>query len=143
MSSRIIAHGRVASASRDTPWHRPTLYPTNRRGEPIVIAEVDPGGPDAPWHPHGGTLYDADLGLEFRVVGPGVLDPAQGWASADFWCRRWKADFEKHVVPLTRKGWIDAAAERGSPTRKFRCRDESRCLEWIAETKRRRTRKSQ
>lgn len=137
MSSRVITNGRIAWVSQDTPFRRAKPHPTNRDGDYLVDDRIDPDSPDAPWRPVGSTLYDPELKLEFRTVRPGVLDPTQGWASANFWLKRWNASFERYFVPLVRKGWVDAAAVAGSATRKYRCRDESRCLEWIREEKKR------
>jgi hypothetical protein len=73
------------------------------------------------------VYYDQAEELEYRAVRIGALDPTQGWRTADFWLARWKTDW-KTLRTLVQRGWVDAAIEEQSATKRFRCRDENRVI---------------
>jgi hypothetical protein len=73
----------------------------------------------------GEAWFDPMDGVEYRVVRAGALDPREGWAPLVFWAQRWHCKHEV-VIELAQTGWLDAAVEHDSPTRRYRCRDEGR-----------------
>ena len=79
----------------------------------------------------GTAYYDQAEGLEYRAVRIGALDPRQGWRTADFWLARWQTDWPT-LVTLVQRGWLDAAIEEQSATKRFRCRDEARVIAALA-----------
>ena len=132
MPSRVILRGHTAWVSRD---YRAPVDRTPRRRDGSVIddARVQPDSPDSPYRA-GVAYYDADDEVEYRAVRARALDPREGWRTADFWLDRWKADW-KALKTLIEKGWLDAAIEEGSATKRFRCRDEARVIEWLKAAK--------
>lgn len=132
MSTRVILRGQAMWASRD---YRPALDRTPRRRDGSVIDDerVLPDSPDSPFRA-GVPYYDADDVIEYRAVRAQALDPRSGWRTADFWLDRWSTEW-KTLRALVERGWLDAAIEEGTATKRFRCRDESRVLESLKPAK--------
>lgn len=126
MVSRIIVHGRTAWASPTFRVPPRTRNPTKASGEPIKDFRIEPNSPDAPFR-IGSPYFDPEEQIEYRVVRPEILQPSDGWGTADFWCTRWLATFD-FLKKMISKGWVDAAIEAGTRVRRYRCRDEQRVL---------------
>ena len=132
MASRVILRGQTVWVSRD---YRKPLDRTPRRADGTIIDDerVLPGSPDSPFRA-GVPYYDADDEVEYRAVRARALDPREGWRTAEFWIDRWKTDW-RGLKTLVEKGWLDAAIEEGSATKRFRCRDQARVLSWLKSQK--------
>ncbi len=102
--------------------HAPVPVLADGRMAPVE-AIASPTPPDA-----GLPFEDTELGITFRVVRR--LDLREGWGTAGFWMERYKVPWEA-VAEWVRRGWLDAAVEMGSPTRRYRLRDEQRVLAWL------------
>lgn len=131
MPSRIVIHGRTRVASRDYRQNRPALPPRNKAGDVIEDFRVDVN--EAPFR-EGEAFFDVEEQIEFRVVNANRLRPADGWGTGPFWCKRWKCT-GKTLRDLVLRGMLDAAMEVDSQVRRFRCRDEQRAVNWIAEVR--------
>lgn len=131
MATRILIQGRTSFASADYRPPRRVLHPTTKDGKLLEDTRVDPAS--KPFRA-GSPYYDADDGIEYRAVGPAAIDLQQGWRTAGFWLDRWNTDWTalRRMVDF---GWLDAAIEVGGATKRFRCRDERRVLEWLAKQK--------
>ena len=128
MATRVVQGGRVLYASPD--WRR---RPESVRAVGAV-ARGPGGGPldsrpvtAAPAAPKYEDTYRED-GLVYRVVSR--LDLREGWATAAFWCARWRCSWEV-LAWLVSRGWLEGAMEAGSPTRRYLCRDELAVLAWL------------
>lgn len=126
MPSRVVIRGRAAYQTRD--WRAAHVRPAPRDvdADGVTLPGAPVVGPPRPPSLRAGYPYrDPETDLVFRVVER--LDPAEGWGTADFWCRRFRVDFDK-LAEWVQLGWVDAAVEAGSPTRRYRPRDEGRLL---------------
>ena len=96
-------------------------------------SKYDPGAipPDSPASPYraGVPFHDKADGITYRVVG--ALDRNEGWMLASFWTHRYDIPIEV-LFHFVERGWIDAAFEVSSPVKRFRCRDESKIVQWLA-----------
>lgn len=120
MATRVVLGGRAVFASRD---FRPRTTPDFRGqdGEPVDLSPIPSSSPESPMRA-GETFVDED-DVAVRVVR--ALDVREGWAPLGFWLRRYDVGVEV-LARWCRLGVFDAAVEASSPTRWFRCRDESR-----------------
>jgi hypothetical protein len=76
--------------------------------------------------------YDEADGVTYRVLVR--LDPMEGWAGAEFWRARWGIGYPV-IYTFVNAGYVDAAMEEGTGTKRYRCRDEyalRRSAEWAA-----------
>lgn len=136
MTTRILRNGKQIFASRDfrpgrvAAFAKPAPADTNPDGS--IGAYVIP--PDAPQSPFraGVPYFDADDNIHYRVVR--ALDPKEGWATAGFWMARWGCTF-KELCYFVERGWLDAALEEKSPTKRYRCRDERPIIAHVAAVK--------
>lgn len=128
MTTQVIWHGRVVYRKGPAPF-RPAVH-SPRSCHPLPSSELPPAV---------GEAYRDEDGLNYRVVGVGVLRPEDGWARAEFWLKRWKLVW-KQFADLVERGLLDPAMETGSMVKKYRCRDEGACLARIEVLKTRRRR---
>lgn len=129
MSTRVISRGRQIYASRDYRPPRSTPLDLNKDGEPINTHAIPAHSPESPFR--AGVPYidpEDEFKLVYRIVQK--LDLAEGWGTADFWMRRYHVEF-KTLAEWVARGWMDAAIEQGSPTKRYRCRDESKLLTYL------------
>lgn len=130
MPSKIVIGNKIVVASRDYVAPRRVLAPTTRNGEIIEDAgRILPTSADSPFRA-GSPYYDADDDLTYRSVHARVCDVLQGWRTAEFWLVRWAIEW-RTLRDLVQRGWVDAAIEVDTATKRFRCRDERRVLLWI------------
>lgn len=127
MGSRVVLGGRTLVASRDWRPFRPGMLLRDRHGN--LIETIPPESPRSPYRA-GVPWLDPEEGITYRVVGRWVLDPRQGWATADFWLKRWRCDFAT-LREAVQRGFLDAALAQDSAHRRYRCRDESAVLAWL------------
>lgn len=129
MPSRIVIRGQTTYSTRGWDAARPArqVIPKNRAGEIISLEPIPPRSPDSPFRA-GVPFHDPDDDLTYRVLD--YINVAEGWGTSTFWCRRWHCSF-KQLMELARRGWLDAAID-GARTKRYRCRDEPRCMAWIA-----------
>jgi hypothetical protein len=83
--------------------------------------------PDSPYRA-GEAHYDAADDVTYRVVSG--LRVSEGWGTAAFWLARWDCSYEL-LLHFAKCGWIDAAISAGTSVKRFRCRDEVRCLRYL------------
>jgi hypothetical protein len=133
MSTRTLVRGRTAFASKD--W-RPDFVAGAAPAPALERSLRDPTGwvghtpipPQAATsHQDGVAWRDPEDDVVYRVLA-GPLLPGDGWASAGFWRTRWAVRFSE-LRRLVEMGLLDAALERDSARRVFRCRDERLVLE--------------
>lgn len=128
MSSRVVYNGRVLF---QTPgWRgdtRPGVRSFNKAGEPIDDTPIVMD--DVSMRNNKGVPYrDPDDGIVYRIVHR--LDLREGWGTSAFWLARFHVTWDV-LVEWIERGWFDAAMEQGSPTKRFRCRDERKVLEYL------------
>lgn len=127
MSSRIVWNGRTLWASRDYRPYRPMPVGRTKTGEVVSPAPIPADSPDSPFR--AGVPYtDPEDKITYRVVAK--LDLREGWGTAAFWMARYHVTWDV-LVEWVERGWLDAAMEQGSPTKRFRCRDEGRLLAYL------------
>lgn len=74
-------------------------------------------------------MQHPDDGLTYRVVRK-LRIQEEGWATAHFWMERYGlTNFAgdkgyQFIREWVHRGWLEAAMEEGSPTKRFRCLDE-------------------
>jgi hypothetical protein len=134
MPARIVIRGKAFYTSQDYDRNRLKHLRALQALE-TKTPQYDPVPHDHPHAPFrlGQPYYDRDEGVEYRVVPSTVLDPAQGWGTKAYWIQRWNCD-PSFITHVCQRGWLDAALTPDSPTRRYRCRDEQRCLELLAAT---------
>lgn len=87
----------------------------------IDTSPIPETSPESPFR--AGIPYrDPSTGLTYRIVR--ALDMSEGWGTADFWMQRYGVVDFRFVQEWVERGWLDAAMVRGSPTKRYRCRDE-------------------
>lgn len=132
MPSRIVIRGRPWWQSPD--FRVVDIPGSVRNSDGELVSEVDltPIPPDSPERPfREGQAYQCpDDGVVYRVVSRGRLTGAGGWGAVDFWLDRYACSFAD-LRDLAERGLLDAAMEAGSPTKKFRCRDERRVADFL------------
>jgi hypothetical protein len=98
----------------------------DREGEEVDCATgIPPTSPRSPFR-EGSAVLDRDEGIYYRCVG--YLDPFLGWATTSFWQDRWYVD-HRSILRYVEAGFLDAAIEKGSMVKRYRCRDEWGLLE--------------
>lgn len=80
----------------------------------------------------GHPFYDEDDDLNYRVVE--WLDPRAGWLLAEQVMKRYSIGFGT-LLKLARMGVLDPAMEKGSPTKRYRVRDDSSTRKVVAQLK--------
>ncbi len=138
MPSVIRINGRPIAATRNyrkgdqyiggTEIKAPVL-PRDKDGKVLDTSPIPPSSPDSPFRV-GEPYADPHDQIVYRVVGPGRCPPSEGWGTMHFWTARWDCYFSD-LVKLVQMGWLDAAMEQGSATKRFRCREEQRCVDWL------------
>lgn len=98
--------------------------PPPKRAPALVPAL--PKEDNVPW-------YDPHDRVTYRVVD--AMPASEGWGTLGFWMRRWGLPAEQ-VLRLARNRHLDAATEKNSAVKRYRCPDESRTLRVIHELKR-------
>lgn len=129
MSSRIIYKGHDIFRSRDYRKPVRVQVPVDRDGTPVSSQPIAPDSPASPFR-QGVPYRDKDDGLVYRIVDK--INVAEGWGTAAFWIARYSCTW-KELIIFVEKGWLDAAIEAGSPTKRYRCRDEQKILGWMSE----------
>jgi hypothetical protein len=129
MGSRIFVGGRPVAFSLGYRPQPPTpAVDLDGSGRILDLSPIPPDSPDSPMR--AGVAYrDPDTGMVLRIVER--LRIEEGWGTSRFWCDRYCVPFSA-LLEWVELGLMDAAMERGSPTKRFRCRDETRILDWIA-----------
>lgn len=122
MATRVVYQGRVLFRSPDWRPFKPMPSERGPDGEPVDTRPV--AGDGRPREV--GVAYTCpDDGLTYRIVQR--LDLSEGWGTAAFWQARYQVPWPT-IAGWVERGWFDAAMEAGSPTKRFRCRDERRIL---------------
>lgn len=130
MTSRIIVNGKVRFADREfyeernAARRRSKDFAVDKDGMPVGALAVAPDDPRSPFRA-GVNVTDEDEGINYRVVRH--LDPKDGWATSEFWQKRWGIRHTQ-LIKLVAAYLVDAACEEGSRVRRYRCRDEARLL---------------
>lgn len=126
MGTRAVVGGRTVFASRELRA-RETATPVNtdREGKLLSIHPIDSA--DAPFR-EGVPYRDLDTDIVVRIVQK--LHIAEGWGTLEFWLKRYGCRFETFQL-FTEMGLIDAAMEQGSPTIRYRVRDEQKVLDHL------------
>lgn len=95
--------------------------PRNRVGDvALSAAAIGPEDAMSPFRA-GVPWFDELDDVTYRVVVR--LNPLDGWASSEFWQRRWGMP-HRSVCEMSSAGWLDAAMEEGTAAKRYRCRDE-------------------
>lgn len=95
--------------------------PRDKDGRPVDVAFAIPSeSPKSPFR-EGTPVYDPEEDIAYQCVKD--LDPLSGWATTDFWQKRWNVD-HRAIVAFVMAGELDAAVEIGSQVRRYRCRSE-------------------
>lgn len=127
MPTRLTVNG-AKYVSRN--WQRPPPLPrfVDRDGKPLDAAPI-PGATPADARRPGVPVLDPD-GVTYRVLP--YLDPRDGWGTAEHWLKRYPV---RHATLLAwvHLGILDAAMEAGSPTKRYRVRDEAKVVAYIRE----------
>lgn len=123
MSARIILGGRVVwSTVRRAPPvepYNPAEYVNDdERAAARAARELERATPTV-----GVPFVDHDEQVTYRVLAH--LDPAQGWALADT-VLGWYSIAYHELLDFVRRGFVDAAVERGSAVKRFRVLDPGR-----------------
>ena len=125
MSSRLIINGRAWQSRDYKPVAGPPLMP---RGKELAI---DPKSQPQLIPAAGEPFKDREDDVTYRVVSK--LNLNEGWCLDEQLTKRYGIDY-KLLLRLVRAGLIDAAMEQGSPTKRFRVRDDqkirARLHEW-------------
>jgi hypothetical protein len=116
--------GRTAVVSRNTPKrvHRASeALNLDSHGDPVDVASAIPPTYPPSAYQLGVTFRDRDENVDYRVLKR--LTPADGWASAQFWHRRWQCN-ASDFLEILRAGYMLAAIEEGSTVRRYLCLNE-------------------
>jgi hypothetical protein len=127
MSSRVFDRGRVLYASPDYAQYKPMPRSLDRGGNPIDQAPIPMDSAGSPQR-QGIPYRDPEDGLVYRIIDR--LNIQEGWGTAGFWMKRYTVAWDV-IVLWVERGWLEAAMERGSPTKRYRCRDERKLLEYL------------
>lgn len=73
----------------------------------------------------GRPYYEPEHDLLYRVVD--AVDPEQGWMPMDYWMRRYGVQFGR-LRDWCLRGLLDPVYEMGSPTPRYRARDERKLV---------------
>ena len=125
MSTRMVMNGRLVYTNEFAPRPVPALIDRDK-----VMAVVPE--PAERVREVGKPFYDEDDDLNYRVVE--WLDPRAGWLLGEQVMKRYNIGFGT-VLKLARMGIIDPAMERGSPTKRYRVRDDSSTRKVVAQLK--------
>lgn len=135
MASRIVVGNKEfwrTPGARDEKFV-PLEASRDRNGNLFDPTPIPPSSPRSPFR--AGVPYDdPETGIRFRVVGPGRLPAAEGWAPAKYWLTRYGISLGQ-LRDLCDRGFLDAAVEERSPTRRYRCRDEGPVKAHLRETR--------
>lgn len=134
MASRAIWGNRTAYHSRDYKPQKRTRAPLNVHGTKFDPSPIPAGHAESPLRA-GVPYHCPEDDIVYRVVER--LDPVEGWVTADFWLQRYDIGFDV-LRGFVLRGWMDAAFEAASPTKRFRCRDEAPIERWLQEQRPRR-----
>lgn len=138
MATRIVLRNRVAMIGRGPDQHARMsesaraagALPMNRARDTVINTQaIPPDSPESPFR-DGHAWRCPDDQLTYRVVQS--IDISAGWGTAAFWMTRYGVTF-LFVREWVERGWLDAAIEQGTPTKRYRCRDERRIYEalWV------------
>jgi hypothetical protein len=126
MATLVHYQGRKIWMNRRDLPQTEVLF-TDREGNPVSPYAIPADSPRSPLRV-GVPYHDATDGLTYRVVR--YLDPKEGWGTLDYWLHRYGVRYPT-ILEWVRQGFLDAAMEEGSPTKRYRCRDEARVLAWL------------
>lgn len=117
MSTRMVIGGRPVFASRD---FKPAQ---SARVEKMDENKILPIAPHAqPVREIGRPYFDDEDDLFYRVVE--YLDPRDSWMLAEQIMKRYAVGYGT-VLKLARMGAIEPAMEFGSPTKRYRVKDDA------------------
>jgi len=121
----MLLNGR-AHVSRN--WVKPPPIPrfVDAKGKPVSTQPIPTHDPDSSYRP-GIPVPDPD-GVTYRVLQ--YLDPRQGWGTAEFWLKRYPVT-HRTLLEWVHLGILDAALELGSPTKRYRVRNEARIVQYL------------
>lgn len=132
MPSIIRVNGRGIAHSPDwrpgqVAGYSPATSNNLRKGM-LVHADGTPIPADSPESPFraGVPFYDEHEDVVYRRIEN--LNVAEGWGTAAFWQKRWKCLY-RDILHLVQRGHLDAAIERATNLKRYRCRDEHAALE--------------
>lgn len=110
---------------------RPPSVPDGTVG-PTGVDAIGPDGvrrlappADVPEPRPGVEEFDPHDRVRYRVVRE--LSPAEGWVTAATMLDWFQCPFNR-VLDWARRGLVEVAQERGSPTRRYRVMDPTRCM---------------
>lgn len=141
MTTKAVINGRVAysngripksdsvAAGEAFPFRVEQVSPIKTKKVAVDTNPIPGDHPHSPFR-EGTAMRDED-GVIYRVVRE--LKPEDGWGTAEFWTKRWGISSPndpqaawKFMRDWIARGWLDAAMQAGSPTKRYRCRDERR-----------------
>lgn len=122
MSTRMVINGR--------PFYADRSYREARRPEKFDQTPVVPTLP--PVREVGRPFLDEDDAIYYRIVS--FLDPRAGWLLAEQVMKRY-AIGHGTLLMLAKTGVLDPAMEQGSPTKRYRVRDDATLRRLVADLK--------
>jgi len=124
VGTRVIIGGRTQWATRDIWAKRPPLPASDPdKAAPVVDPLV------RTLKVVGVPFYDQEDDLHYRVVA--YLDPRAGWCLATQLCELYRVSY-LCLLDWCRRGHVEPAMEKGSPTKRFKARDHAALLKLAA-----------
>jgi hypothetical protein len=136
MSTRIISQNRTIFANarvRSYSTIASAAVPTDKRKSKDAGINVNKNTQTIPvWSPEspfrdGYAWRCPDDQVNYRIVKK--INIQEGWGTAAFWMERYGVTTFNYVREWVERGWLDAALQEGSPTKRYRCRDERKIYE--------------
>lgn len=133
MAGRILIRGQVAWASRSwgADQAAPTVVPRDRHGNVVSLTPIVAEHPDSPLR-GGHPVHDLEEDIIYRQFPRMVV--REGWGTWGFWVKRWQCE-PRLVLDMVRRGWLDPALDAAG-VKRYRCRDEQRCLAYLVALRR-------
>lgn len=128
MPTRLTINGKP-TVTRNWQAHPPIPRYEDKRGNPVDVVTPIPVESVESTFRHG-VPYPASDGVTYNVVQ--YLDPRQGWGTAEHWLKRYPVSHAT-LLKWVHLGILDAAMESGSPTKRYRVRDEARVTLYLRE----------
>lgn len=124
MVTRVLSRGQVI-------WANEVIYPP-RATINLEKAMVEPDEAEPTELRGGDVWYDQDEQVHYRVIGS--TPAVEGWATSPFWLKRYEIALST-LLRMVQRGLIDAAMERGSPTKRYRVRSDEKARAWLKSLK--------